>query len=71
MCESLVSPNGVVGAIEKHHDFKWRKKKKKTQRIKIKDRNPFIKSTKQMRAKVDTTQAKTKKIVKKKKNLCK
>jgi hypothetical protein len=22
MCESLVSPNGVVGAIEKHHDFK-------------------------------------------------
>jgi hypothetical protein len=35
-------------------------KKRKIQYIKIKDRNPSIKSTKQMRAQVDTTPRKNK-----------
>jgi hypothetical protein len=48
--------------------------KKKTFNIKIKEGNPFIKSTRQMKAQVDTTQKKRKKQTMNKnkvKTLCK
>jgi hypothetical protein len=41
-------------------DFYFHDMSLKTMEIKIKDRNPSIKSTKQMRTQVDTTQRKNK-----------